>query len=101
MLVLSVGTGFGVLLNATESAVTGIQAAVTNTNTIIANGSSPTSKKLKAAATIDGDLLCAITVPSLYNAKDPFIKFTSQAIVHDCPVTIAEFHKLFPKLKIN
>lgn len=99
--VLSAATGFGILLNKIDTVVGNTNTAVNNTRTILSNGSSPTSKKLKIAATVDGDLLCSLTVPALYNAKDPFIKFTSSAIVRDCPVTVAEFHRLFPKLRVD
>lgn len=84
---LSVGTGFGVLLNK-------IDTVVSNTNHIISNGSSPTSIKLKSAATVDGDLLCAFVVPALYNPKNTLIKFEANAIVRDCPTTISDFLKL-------
>lgn len=87
VLVLSVGTGFGVLLNR-------IDAVASNTNELISHGNSPTSIKLKSAATVDGDLLCAFVVPALYNPKNTLIKFESTAIVRDCPSTIADFLRL-------
>jgi hypothetical protein len=91
---LSVGTGFGVLLNK-------IDTVVSNTNHIIASGSSPTSKKLRSAATIDGDLLCAFLVPALYNHKDPLITFESEAVIRDCPTTITMFLELQREGKIK
>lgn len=87
---LSAGTGFGVLL-------TKIDTVVSNTNELIAHGTSPTSIKLRSAASVDGDLLCAFLVPALYNGKDPLIEFESSAVVRDCPSTIVAFLKLPPK----